>query len=89
MDYPVMLYRKSLEDWTIADDEEQVKTLSKEGYQKHADFKGKDTNENDVLDIDEMTKNDIMSNLDDLEVEYNSRDTKDKLAKLLFESISE
>ena len=89
MDYPVMLYRKSFEDWAIADNEEQAEQLSKDGYHKHADFKSKDANENDVLDIDEMTKNDIMINLDELEVEYNSRDTKDKLAKLLFESISE
>lgn len=89
MDYPVMLYRNNLDDWKIADDADEVMKLAKDGYRKHADFIAKDTNNNAALDINEMTKNDIMSNLDELEVEYNSRDTKDKLLALLSESLSE
>lgn len=89
MDYPVMLYRNSFDDWKIADDEEHEEELLSEGYMSHADLKAKDKNENGVLDIAEMTKKDIMQGLDELEVEYNSRDSKDTLAEILADALSE
>lgn len=89
MDYPVMLYRNGFDDWKVADDEDQEKELLKDGYMSHADFKAKDKNHNGALDIAEMTKKDIMQGLDDLEVEYNNRDSKDTLAEILADALSE
>ena len=89
MDYPVMLYRNGFDDWKIADDEDQEKELLKDGYMSHADFKAKDKNHNGALDIAEMTKKDIMQRLDDFEVEYNNRDSKDTLAEILADALSE
>lgn len=89
MDYPVMLYRNSFDDWKIAEDKEQEQELLKDGYTSHADFKAKDKNHNGALDIAEMTKKDIMQGLDDLEVEYNNRDSKDTLAEILADALSE
>ena len=89
MDYPKMLYRNGFDDWKIADDEEHEAELLKDGYMSHADFVAKDKNDNGALDIAEMTKKDIMQGLDDLEVEYNSRDSKDTLAEILADALSE
>ena len=89
MDYPVMLYRNGFDDWKVADDEGQEKELLKDGYMSHADFKAKDDNGNGALDIAEMTKKDIMQGLDDLEIEYNNRDSKDTLAEILTDALSE
>lgn len=88
-DYPVMLYRNGFDDWKIADDEDQEKELLKDGYMSHADFVAKDDNGNGALDIAEMTKKDIMQGLDDLEIEYNNRDSKDTLAEILADALSE
>lgn len=88
-DYPVMLYRNSFDDWKIADDEDHEKELLKDGYMSHADFVARDKNDNGALDIAEMTKKDIMQGLDELEVEYNNRDSKDTLAEILADALSE
>ena len=89
MDYPKMLYRNGFDDWKIADDEEHEAELLKAGYMSHADFMAKDKNDNGELDIAEMTKKDIMQGLDDLEIEYNNRDSKDTLAEILADALSE
>ena len=87
--YPVMLYRNSFDDWAIADDDEQKAELLNDGYMTHADFVKKDDNDNGSLDVSEMTKKDIMQGLDDLEIEYNNRDSKDTLAEILTDALSE
>lgn len=89
MDYPVMLYRNGFDDWKIADDEEHEAELLKDGYMSHADFMAKDDNGNGKLEVGEMTKNDIMKGLDDLEISYNNRDSKDTLAAILADALSE
>lgn len=89
MDYPVMLYRNGFEDWKIANDEEHEAELLKDGYMSHADFMAKDDNGNGKLEVGEMTKNDIMKGLDDLEISYNNRDSKDTLAAILADALSE
>lgn len=89
MDYPVMLYRNSLDDWKIADDEDHEQELLSSGYMSNADFMARDKNHNGALDIAEMTKKDIMQGLDDLEIEYNNRDSKDTLAEILADALSE
>ena len=89
MDYPVMLYRNSFDDWKIANDEDQESELLKDGFTSHADFMAKDKDKSGNIDSSEMTKKDIMQSLDDLEIEYNSRDSKDTLAEILADAISE
>ena len=89
MDYPKMLYRNGFDDWAIAGDEDHEAELLEAGYMSHADFMAKDKNDNGALDIAEMTKKDIMQGLDDLEIEYNSRDSKDTLAEILADALSE
>lgn len=86
MDYPVMLYRDSFDDWAIADDDEHEAELLKSGFTTHADFMAKDKNGNGAIDTNELTKDDIMQRLDALGETYNKRDSKDKLAAQLKDS---